>query len=244
MPVKKYKIWAIIKETGYTPNQVARDLKLGREKAQNASAGAIACILGRTKTLGENPFFEQMARVIEQQAIERGYPVRLSYSIFDMHSDAIQNKDLALKVDGAIVLGRVDDTAVKLLERYYKNIVYVGRNKIKAGWDQVICDGYEATQIAIGYLISLGHQKIGYIGETLGEVRYQAYSDMVHKYRLNSEKRFVCESRHNGDGGYQGADLLLKSCEQLPTAVFCTADVSAIAALRCFTESAFHHQHG
>lgn len=231
------RVWEIIKETGYTPNQAARDLKLGKVKVQNAPSGALACILGRNKTLEENPFFEQLARGIEQQAIEQGYPVRLSYSVFDMNTNAVQDKAEAINIDGAIVLGRFSDRVIKLLEREYRNIVYVGRNRISTGWDQVICDGYEATQIALEHLIALGHQRIGYIGETADEVRYQAYLDMIQKYRLHDDKRLVCGTPQSGAGGYQGADSLLKVCRPLPTAVFCAADVAAIAALRRFNEA-------
>lgn len=175
--------------------------------------------------------------MVEQQAMELGYPVRHSYSLFDMNTNAVQDNVEALKTDGAIVLGRFGSNAIAMLERSYKNIVYVGRNRINAAWDQVICDGYEATQIALEHLISLGHRRIGYIGETRGEIRYQAYLDMVQKHRLYNDRPLVCESPQSSAGGYQGADTLLKTCDPYPTAVFCAADVSAIAALRRFTEA-------
>lgn len=231
------RVWNIIKETGYTPNQSARDLKQGKNKSPDAPSGTLACILGRTRTLDENPFFAQLARGIEQQAMERGYPVRHSYSVFDMNTNAVQENVAAMKTDGAIVLGRFSDKVITLLEHKYKNIVYVGRNSINAAWDQVICDGYEATQIALWHLISLGHRRIGYIGETAGEVRYQAYLDMVQKHQLHDDKLLISESPQSSAGGYQGAEAMLKACDRLPTAVFCAADVSAIAALRRFTEA-------
>lgn len=231
------RVWAIIKETGYTPNLSARELKQGKSKVQSISAGSLACILGRTKTLDDNPFFAQLSRVIEQQAMERKYPVRLSYSIFDVKAAPTLEKIEAAHVDGAVVLGRFSEGAIDFLERHYKNIVYVGRNKISMPWDQVLCDGYEATQIAMEHLIAYGHQRIGYIGETANEVRYQAYREMILKHRLDGNRRLVCETPHSSEGGYRGADLLLKADVPLPTAVFCAADVSAIAALRRFTEA-------
>ena len=69
------RVWAIIQETGYTPNQSARALKRGAVRAEETADGALACILGRTKTLDENPFFAQLARAIEQQAMEQRYQV-------------------------------------------------------------------------------------------------------------------------------------------------------------------------
>ncbi len=231
------RVWSIIKETGYTPNLSARELKRGNTQAQTTPDGALTCILGRTKTLEENPFFAQLARVIEQQAMEKGYPVRLSYSIFDMKTNAIPEKIESIKTDGAIVLGRFSSDCIAFLEKYYRNLVYVGRNVISTECDQVICDGYEATQIAIKHLIAYGHRRIGYIGEISNEVRYQAYCDVLREYKLDCSASLVCNCPQNGAGGYQGAGYLLSTARPLPTAVFCATDITAIAALRRFTEA-------
>lgn len=51
------RVWAVIKETGYMPNQSARNLKRGKNGGQQTPAGTFACILGRAKTLDDNPFF-------------------------------------------------------------------------------------------------------------------------------------------------------------------------------------------
>lgn len=231
------RVWAIIKETGYTPNQSARELKQGKSRAQNAPVGALACILGRTKALDDNPFFAQLARVIEQQAMERDYPVRLSYSVFDIKTNAILKKIESVKTDGAIVLGRFSDSAITFLEQYYKNIVFVGRNTLSVEWDQVICNGYEATQIAMNHLISCGHKRIGYIGETHDEIRYKAYLDALHSCKIEEDVKLIAACPQNtAEGGYQGADQLLRQAVSLPTAIFCASDVAAIAVMRRLKE--------
>lgn len=231
------RVWQVIRETGYVPNQTARELKQGKKAGPKAAAGSLACVLGRTRNLDDDPFFAQLARVVEQHALESGYPVRLTHSIFDIQESETLRKIEAAGTDGAIVLGRFSEDAAVQLERYYKNLVYVGRNLIHTGWDQVICDGYEATLLALEYLVSSGHRRIGYIGETVGETRYQAYKDAVKKYGLTDDKRFVAASPPSGAGGYAGADSLLNAGVPLPSAVFCAADVAAIAALRRFTEA-------
>ncbi|WP_169007884.1 LacI family DNA-binding transcriptional regulator [Faecalispora jeddahensis] len=230
-------VWAIIKETGYTPNQNARALKFGKDPSQEPSAGALACILGRARTIEDNPFFAQLARVIEQRALEQGYPVRHSYSVFDVKISAMPEKIESFKADGAIILGRFSGNYIGFLEQQYKNLIYVGRNVISADCDQIICDGYEATQIAMNYLIACGHRKIGYIGEISNEVRYQAYLDTLRENGLEYSRGLVSDCLQNGVGGYQGAERLLKTASPLPTAVFCATDIAAIAALRRFTEA-------
>jgi DNA-binding LacI/PurR family transcriptional regulator len=189
--------------------------------------------------LEDNPFFAQVARAVEQHALTLGYSVQVSYSALDMPPEDRQPRSGASRPAGAVVLGRfVDQGIVRTLERQYRNIVFVGRSPISAGWDQVICDGYEATAIAIDHLIDYGHRRIGYIGEIKNEVRYQAFTDTLKRHDLKAPSGLVAACDHNSpEGGYEGAGILLKKANPLPTAVFCASDVAAIAALRRFRES-------
>lgn len=228
------RVWQIIKTTGYTPNINARQLKCG--KKTTSQSGAIVTILGRTKLLDENPFFAHLSRSIEQHAMNNGYPVRFSYSAFDIDKDNIIEKSQSLNIEGAIVIGRLNSKIINFLEKQYINIVYTGRNEISAGWDQIICDGYEATHIAMNYLVSCGHRKIAYIGEIADEVRYKAYIDFIRNNNLPFEPSYICSCPQNSAGGRHGADILARSSAGLPTAVFCSADISAIAAIKHFKE--------
>lgn len=232
------RVWSVIEETGYTPNQSARDLKRGKPVVRSHSEGSITCILGRTKQLDENPFFAQVARAIEQQALDLGYAVQPSYSILDAGFCSTSERALQYPSDGAIVLGRFDSGAVKQLEGCYKNLVFVGRSPMDISWDQVICDGYEATGIALRHLMSYGHSRIGYIGETGNEIRYQAYLNFLEAQGIEPERDLVASCPQNSAvGGCQGAELLLSQTKSLPTAVFCATDVAAIAALCRFKEA-------
>ncbi|MCX7615209.1 MAG: LacI family transcriptional regulator [Clostridiales bacterium] len=231
------KVWEIIRETGYIPNQSARELKCAKSESSNKHSHTLTCILGRTKNPNDNPFFAQVARAIEQQALSLGYVVSTSYSIFDIENNALLHKIQTAKTDGAIVLGRFDNNTRKFLDKYYKNIVYVGRNLIDADWDQVICDGYEATKTALNYLITNGHKRIGYIGETANEVRFKAYIDTVQEHNLESGSELIASCQQDCSGGYSGVGYLLQSASPLPTAVFCATDVTAIAAIKRFTEA-------
>lgn len=231
------KVWEIIRETGYIPNQSARELKRNKSETSSLHAHTLTCILGRNKNPEDNPFFAQVARAVEQQALSMGYVVSTAYSIFDIHNRALLQKIQSVKTDGAIILGRLDSKTHQFFDKYYKHIVYVGRNLIDAEWDQVICDGYEATQTALRHLIGSGHKRIGYIGETENEVRYQAYLDAVRENQLESGGDLIGRCQQDCTGGFSGASYLLKSADPLPTAVFCATDVTAIAAIKRFSEA-------
>ena len=231
------RVWKIIHETGYVPNQSARELKQGRREEAVARCTTLACILGRTRDLEDNPFFAQTARAIEQQALEKGCTVSAYHSVFDLQQAPQGRSPNIPRADGAIVLGRLGTPTRALLERHYRNLVYVGRNVIDSQWDQVVCDGYEAARTALLHLIGLGHKRIAYIGDTEDEIRYRAYTDTLLAHGLEADPALTASVSQDGPGGYAGADLLLRAASPLPTAAFCATDITAIAAIKRFAEA-------
>ncbi|MDR1540702.1 MAG: LacI family transcriptional regulator [Clostridiales bacterium] len=230
------RVWKIVKDTGYTPNQSARDLKKGSQGTERAKPYTISCILARTRSYEENPFFAQVARAAEQQALSMGCIVAASFSAYDIESPETIRKVESTRTDGALVLGRFSPQACSLFLKHYKHLVYIGRNIIDANLDQVICDGYDAAKTALKHLISNGHSRIGYIGETENEIRFKAYQDIMKERGFLNSCDLVSSCSQDCMGGYAGAKNLLNSAKPLPTAVFCATDAAAIAAIKCFAE--------
>lgn len=228
------RIWKLVKETGYVPNKSARSLRMGESHTE--SSGVISCIFGRTKTPADNPFFAQIARAIEQQALQMGYVVNSSYSIFDLKDTNILKTITTMKTDGAIVLGMFGAETRTLLERIYKNIVYTGLNSVDAQWDQVNCDGYQVGLTAMNHLLDLGHTRVAYVGETKNEIRFSAYKDALEQRGLPLDMSLVSNCPLDGASGYVGAEKLLQQSSPGPTAIFCGNDITALAVLRKLAE--------
>jgi len=229
------RVWEIVKSTGYVPNAVARNLRMNSE-SKLKPAKTIACILANVKAAVDNPFFAQVARAVEQQALFMECVVAYSCSIFDMDDDAVMEKIISTPVDGIVILGRMDKPMVKLIKKHKKNVVYIGVNSIEADWDQVICDGHDVADRAMRYLIEEGHKNIGYLGETKDEIRYTAYIKALTAVGIPIEKSWIINCPPRGDGGYVGADALIKNNKIMPSAVFCVNDITAISALKRFRE--------
>lgn len=225
------RVWAVIREHEYVPNQNAKNLK--RNSASKHQHNSIVCILGRAKTISENPFFEQVARAIEQRSLSAEVVVS-SILTSSCDSSVPDNKE---KLGNAIVIGRIKENQIKAIEQKYKNIVYVGRNPLDVSFDQVICDGKEATEKALALLFKNGHKHIAYFGETTNEVRFKAYTEAMRKASAKLEHICSINVPHTAEGGYAAAEQLLKRGKTLPTAVFCASDSMAIAAMRRFRES-------
>jgi DNA-binding LacI/PurR family transcriptional regulator len=221
------RVWAIIQEHDYVPNQHAKNLKQNYA-GQNTVYSSIICVLGRAKDINENPFFEQVARAVEQRSLSMEATV--SQILTSNHEPSPMDK----KSGNAIVIGRVQEAQIKWLEQQYKNIVYIGRNQLDVPFDQIICDGREATEKAMELLIKNGHKHIAYFGETTNEVRFRAYIGTIKKM---AAVPYVFDVPHTAEGGYSAAEQMLKESESLPTAVFCASDTVAIAAMRRFREA-------
>src|SRR5689334_12705183 len=63
------RVWDAIESTGYSPDGVARSLRLGRTRSIGLVVGDIS-----------NPFFTSLAKVVEARASEAGYMVIVANS--------------------------------------------------------------------------------------------------------------------------------------------------------------------
>ena len=228
------RVWQVVQSVGYTPNETARNLRM-KKNDKKLPSKTIACIFARTKNPMDNPFFSQIARAIEQQAISMGYVVSYSFSAFDIENTSIIERIVSTSVDGVVVLGKFSTNIMRFLNHHYKNIIYVGLNNIDVCWDQVICDGYEAAICAMRYLIKMGHHSIAYLGEIKNEVRFQAYADALAETGIKLDKKLMVDCESGGSGGYTGALALLKS-DAAVSAIFCINDITAIAAIKYIRE--------
>lgn len=231
------RVWQVIRETGYTPNNVARQLRMGETSKRSMPTKTIACVFGRARTPADNPFFSEVVRAIEQQALKMGYVVVAVYTLLDFQNKALLEKVASVSTDGVIVVGRFDERMRAFFEHTYRYLVYTGLNAMDSDIDQVISDGYAAAEAAIRYLYSLGHRRIGYIGETDEEVRYDSYRDTLRDLGLTYDASLVCSCPLEKKGGFEGASRMLANAKKKPTAVFCANDITAIAVIQCFMQA-------
>lgn len=235
------KVWKIVRELGYVPNQNARNLIKGQESViENTNTRAIGCIFTSTKDTYNDPFFSQIARGIQDEVSKRGYVLGYSFSSCDMSFSALYNNLTANPVDGAVILGRFSEDVLNFLKQNIRNIVYTGVNYVDAGFDEVICDGYKGAMEAVEYLIKLGHEKIGFIGSTretenvINEHRYDGYQDTLNKHQIPLNKDYIVNVELSTANGFIGMNHMIKRLgkEKLPTAIFCANDLVAIGAMK------------
>ncbi len=233
------KIWKIVSESNYVPNTTARNLKLGNTSyGMESSSKTIGCIFARSTTDMNDPFFSQIARAIEQEAFKQGYLMKYSFTAFDINDTNVYHLITGNQVGGIAILGRFDQNLLKFIKSHYKHVVYTGLNKVDHDFDQIICDGYQASMAAVKHLHKLGHTMIGYVGEKNKEVRYQGYCDAMTALNLPIKREHIIVTPLSSEGGYKAVKEYLKNQYSI-TALFCANDLTAIGAMKAIKEMGY-----
>ena len=143
------RILKIAQEMNYQPNIAAKSLRSGRTKTIGVVVSDIS-----------NPFFSQLARILEDEATKRGYTVLFGSSDEDTEKmDRVVSNLINKGVDGLIIvpcenseksIGSLVDNNVPivLFDRYFPeiNVSYVALNNCNA------------TYIATKYLLDSGYK--------------------------------------------------------------------------------------
>jgi DNA-binding LacI/PurR family transcriptional regulator len=141
-----------IEKLGYRPNAVARQLG----QRQTKIIGVVVGDLG-------NPFYAEMAKLVERHASARGYAMMFSNTLgVDEAEHAAVEMLLEHRVAGLLFLsfsGNADGVRRKLAGRF--PVVFVGCSEAWA--DSVVASDRRGARLATQHLIDLGHQRIAYL---------------------------------------------------------------------------------
>lgn len=222
----KERIWEAAHTLQYVPNTEARNLKMG--KRETVKSYRIAVILTRFGFLDKDPFFRELFQSIEEALLTQSCVLQMVSNAGDVDFSALE------KTDGIIVLGRCSDDFLARLKHYTRNIVGVDRNPTDYKMDEIICNGKTAAVKAMEYLLSLGHRKIGYIGDCSFEARYVGYCETLIKQNIPINYHYIQSTDQTYESGYQAMLELLK---QDMTAVFCANDISALGAMQAIADT-------
>lgn len=193
------KIKEVAKELNYQPNQIAQSLRTGSTKTIGLILADIA-----------NPFFGNLARVIEDEASCHGYTVVFGSSDEDKDkSSTLIDTLVNRQVDGFIIIpGEGTINQIKSLQDRKIPVVLVDRYFDELNTNYVVLDNFGASFSATSYLIERGYRKIGMIAYKSNLVhmreRIKGYSEAMKKFNLEGEIK-VEEVRY---------DMITNDCEK------------------------------
>jgi DNA-binding LacI/PurR family transcriptional regulator len=216
---------------------------LARDAGYRASAVARGLVARKTKTIGvvvttiADPFVSEVVGGIEDVANEHGYSVFLADSNADPEREKKVVQSFAeRRVDGILVTSsRVGALYVPMLSEMKVPIVLIN-NQHPGEWvHSVTIENQMASAEAVRHLITLGHRRIGYLGDAHGHQsdteRLAGYREALTRARIPFRTELVVHGDGKPEGGVRAMAALLQ-LEQPPTAVFCYNDMSALGALK------------
>jgi len=217
-------------ELGYTPDQLARGLRLRR-----------------TQTIGlvipdiSNPFFSTVARNIEIEARKAGYSIILNDTQEDtkLEVDSISLL-LSRKVDGLIICPEGKESEhLKPLSSSGLPMVIVDRHFPEMKCPYIISDNYGGSLEAITYLIRRNHRHIaciqGRLNTSVNNDRVHGYADALKQHGIPIDEALIVGDSFGERNGYVGAKLLLNRSSPT-TAIFATSNLISLGAMRAIFE--------
>jgi len=223
------RVQQAIEAMGFRPHAGARGLRLGRTH-----------IIGMVVQDLTNPFFVEVLRGVEDEAIKNGYEIIICNSngqsdLELKHLDALY----AQRVDGVLLAPSDSYGAREVLVRHQAPIVFVDCVPMRAKVMCVVTDNFEASYEATRYLIGLGHQRIAVISGRLVHStsidRVEGYRKAMQEVNLPIRGDYLKHGDSNIESGYRFGLALLKSSEP-PTAIFTLNNRMTLGILQALRE--------
>ena len=235
------RIWQAVRELNYTPNKAARKLKTGEEENQESLCFDV--FLTRSLHISQDLFFSEIFDEIKKEMIRENVVPGRTLTLPEMteklaapKQDHFTIQPKSRSADGLILLGKCPEALIEPLKQEYRNLVGIDRNPTNFAYDEVICNGEEASVKAMNYLIGLGHRKIAYIGDCSYEARYIGYYQTLHAHRIPLDYQNIYPTAQTRQEGEESMETILAGNNK-PTAIFCANDSTAIGVLAALKRS-------
>ena len=219
------RVWKAVDEVGYMPNTQARALVSGRSR-----------MLGLIVSEITNPFFPELVQEFENLAVAQGYEVMIGSTNYESaRTESLIRRMLQRNVDGVAVMtfGIEEDLVQKLVDREFP-LVFVDAGPQLPNIRVLKVDYGEGIRQAVQHLAALGHRSIAFISGPLrlrsAVARRDAFLKSMDELGLTVPAEHLVEGDHTMEGGMSAMEQLI-ALSELPTAVLCSNDMTAIGVL-------------
>lgn len=182
----------------------------------------------------KDPYYLKLRKKVEKKSLEYDFDLTSVLYLDSQPYDNINNS-----FDGAVMLGKIDTALVDSWKSKVKDVVYIDHSPDESLYDSVVVDFDRATNQALSHLLSLGLEKIGYIGgrNPIEEQEAREISFIKRMKRENLyDPRLVFVGQFGMTEGYRLMKHVIKS-STLPEGFFIASDAMAIGALHALREN-------
>jgi LacI family transcriptional regulator len=220
------RVAAIAEKLRYSPNYAARSL-----------VGSQSKTLGLVITSILNPFYPELAKGIEDKALELGYTVILCSTTYDHR---LQHRFIDLLrsrgVDGIVFTSvELDDPDVKpLLDDGYPFVLVnrrIRNRRLDKTIDCVVLDNVAGGYMAMQHLLALGHRRIAIIAGSMSVStaveRTEGAKEAMMDAGLAMDPALLVECHFSTEQAYEATRKMLTRRSR-PTAIFSQTDYMAL----------------
>ena len=230
----KTRIQRLAREMGYTPDAIARSLVTQHTRT-----------VGVVVTTITDPFVAEVVQGVEDTAQANDYSVILASSASEPERELAAVEMLrAKRVDSVIVTSsRVGALYLEHLECIDVPVVLVNNHNEQSGryTFSVSVDNQHGGHLATVHLIQRGHRRIGYVSGLADHSddteRMAGYRQALDEAGIAFNPALVTPGNGSLDGGGRALRTLADLAE-LPTAVFCYNDMTAIGLMSAARQAA------
>jgi DNA-binding LacI/PurR family transcriptional regulator len=228
-------IMDVIKETGYVPNESARNFKKGR-------TGVIGVVFRYYSQYDfESPYLSQTMKGVVEACGTSGcgvqfIPLQTGEITFDLFHELFRSR----KVDGIIYMSyrhdRDQDIFKKLIEKGLPCVVF----SREGNQNMVDVDFRQGIRTAVSRLVDSGHKRICYMGGgpdmDFNKVKWNAYQEICSENGVILPPRLQYHSVWNLGGGRSATISLLQDGVKFDAILAAEGDLLAIGAMQVLNE--------
>src|SRR5271163_628454 len=220
------RVWKAIEELDYYPNTQARGLVSGRSR-----------LLGLVISEITNPFFPELIQGFEEVAVEHGYEILIGSTNYDpRRMNLVIRRMLERKVEGvAVMTFGIEEPLLQQLAERNIPLTLIDFDLPSPLVSTLRVDYGAGIRQAVHHLVALGHRQITFISGPhalhSAKARLETFRIAAKEARLSLKDARTVEANHTLEGGMLAFERL-QARGELPTAIMCSNDMTAIGVLR------------
>lgn len=225
------RVRAAIRELNYSPNEIARSLKVKQTR-----------MLGMVLPDITNPFFPEIIRGAEDSAFERGYFLVTANTDEQIGRERrIVAALRSYRVDGILLASASGTDTSHLKSTMDAGVALVCLDRTVPGikTDAVLLDNVRGARECVRHLLQKRHRRIAIITGALnlqtGRERLRGYEEALREADIAVDPRLVLEGDFRHDSGYRLGKHIMEQPDR-PTGIFVCNGVMTLGVLKAFEE--------
>lgn len=181
-------------------------------------------------------FYSTILDSLSITAGKYGYNIIISNKVSSFRESEIVQAILRGDVDGVILLHDPDAEAYFFLKQCHVPFVVIDSHTKSADFPRVCVDYDIAAYTAVDHLLSLGHNKIAFIGQqTVPDFyisTFHGYRKALQTHHVDLRPEWIQTEACDFESAFNCMKQIL-NCDNQPTAIFCASDLFALASMNC-----------